>query len=591
MNEENENSIDILNTLWDNASVFVEQQQRTWAEAERLLNSRHLTARKPGRSSIFVPKIAGYHRRKMADFVGQFTGDNPVSLKETLTSDPIGAKIRQRVHNHILRHDVETPYETIIYNAAYCGLAYNFAPAHLEWYEEVETNDSTGEETVINSYPVIDTLPPEDVRIDQSVTWNNLDDARYIGFRKFVDANYAADMEEQGKWPHIDDAEFQMSTPTATTGSNLKSERTSLASPFSSQNVDEDNGLIEIRYHYHFAKIDSEFVAVRSVTLLDSKVLEDEQPLDVNWGGNRHAWPFVVGYVYPKPFEQYADGMPNQGRDMQLEANAKRNQRIDNVNLMLNPEKYVTPYAGITPDQLAFSFPGKVVTVDNLNAIQWQTMPDVTSAGYREEATIEQDMDRLFSEGPLRSGVEGRRKESATAIQQMSSNSSAASGLDTMLFMTTFVKPLNEKLGNAIAQRAGEHLFIAAAIQMGVNPQSGIDPVLVATQGDFTYNVYASALQSELSNELGMTSNIMGVVQTAYGPNANYKPLIDKLLELAGHDPDSIIPNPQQQGLMQDPTQADKGGVEPGGNPHIQPREAFQGGSAMQADAGGQATV
>jgi len=199
-------------------------------------------------------------------------------------------------------------------------------------------------------------------------------------------------------------------------------------------------------------------------------------------------------------------------------------------------------------------------------------------------------MDRLFSEGPMRSGVEGSRKESATAIQQMSSNSSAAAGLDIMLFVTSFVRPLNEKAGNAISQKAPEQLFHAAAIKLGVVPNTGFDPVIAATEGEFTYNVYASASNNELSNELAMTSNIMGVVQTAYGPNANYKPLIDKLLELAGHDPDSIIPQPQQQGLMQDPAQTDPGGVDPGSQPNIQPRARFQGGGAMQEGSGGTAT-
>jgi len=597
-----EDTLSKVSELWDNASIYSEQQQRQWAQDEALLNARHLTPRKPGRSSLFVPKIPGYHRRKMADFVGQFVGDQPVTIKNTLTSHPIGAKIKQKVHNHILATGVE--YEALIYNGAYCGLGYNFAPAHLDWYEETVTEKTqthlvaedgstiiqeTEQEVVVASYPVISAIPPENIRIDPSVSWDNLDDARYIGFQEPVDAGYAAEMQAQGKWPKIPLEYFNENATSAANRSNpLKAERRSAASPFSNTAVDSDNELVDVRYHYYYKRKGKEFLPVRTVTLADVMVLEDAKPLDINWGGNKHAWPFVVGQVYPKPFEQYADALPTRGKDMQLEVNAIRNQRRDNVALILNPEKYVTPYAGITPDQLAFSFPGKVVTVDNLNAIQWQSVPDATATGHSEESRVEQDMDRLFSEGPMRAGVEGRRKESATAIQQMTSNASAATGLDTLLFMTTFVRPLNEKLGNAIAQKAPEELFHAAANELQVNPQSGIDPVLAATEGDFIYNVYASAAQNDLANALANASNITGLIQTLYGPNANYKPFVDELIELAGHDPDAIIPNPVLDGFMANQAQQDMGGVEPGGSPSIMPRAQFQGGGAMGAGSGKQ---
>lgn len=585
------------NELWDAASVFAEQQIGQWAKNERLTNGKHLTPRKPGRSALFVPKIPGYVRRKHADYVGQFSGDSPISIKNTITSHPLGAKIKQGVHNYYLQKYID--YDALIYNTAYCGLVYNNAPVHIEWIEETikekvmvvvseatETSDQitkmVDQETVVNSYPVIEALPPEDARIDQSTSWDDIDEARYLGFRKFIDANYAKDMHDQGKWPKVEESEFTGGTTTATSSSTLTAERSSQASPFASTSVDIDNGLAEVRYHYYFKLVKKDYIPVRTVTLNESTVLEDEVPIEINWGGDKHAWPMCVGQVYPKPFEQYAPALPEQAKDSQIETNAIRNQRRDNVSLILNPEKYVTPFAGITADQLAFSFPGKVVTVDNLNAIQWQTVPDVTAAGHNEETRVEADMDRMFSEGPLRSGVEGSRKESATAIMAMSSNSSAATGLDTFIFRTSLVKPLNEKLGNAIAQKAPEEIFEAAAMQLNFDPNSRLDPTLLATEGDFIYNVYSSASNDELSQVMSMNSNIMGLIQTVYGPNANYKPLVDEILEIAGHDPDSIIPNPMSQGLAGDPALGDPGGREPGGKPSIQPRAQFSGGGMPQ---------
>ena len=120
---------------------------------------------------------------------------------------------------------------------------------------------------------------------------------------------------------------------------------------------------------------------------------------------------------------------------------------------------------------------------------------------------------------------------------------------------------------------------------MGVSPQ--LDPFLAATQGEFDYNVFASSEQNDIANSLSNISNIAGLIQTIYGPNANFKPMIDTLVEKAGYDPDLIIPNPMEQN-MPNMAQMDMGGVEAGGQPSIQPRAQFQGGGAMGAGSGKQ---
>jgi len=584
---------------WDSASVYAEQQQRQWATNEALANGRHITPRKAGRSSLFVPKIPAYIKRKMVDVVGQFTGDNPVSIKNSITSHPVGAKIKQEVHNYYIRHHID--YTSLIYNTAYSSYTYNYAPLFIDWVEEYEDIDvdnivqmpdgtqvteTTTMERLVASYPVVESIPPEDFRLDPSVAWDELDDARYVGFRTFISKEAAQDKIDSKEWPKVAEEYYQFNSITnSTIGNNVKYERSSNASPFAnSQSFDTDNGLLEIRYHYYFEETKDGWQPVRTVTLGDAVVLEDAEPLSVNWGGDKHAWPFVLGQVYPKPFEQYSAALPEQAKDLQIEVNAIRNQRRDNVSLILNPEKYVTPQAGVTPAQLAFSYPGKIVAVDNLNAVQWQTVPDVTSSGHNEEARAESDLDKLLSEGALRQGVEGKRKESATAIQMMSSNASAATGLDSTMLMTSAIKPLHEKIGNAITQKAPEELFVAAAADKGVS--AGFDPYLAATQGDFTYNVFSSSSQNELANALTNASNLMGMIQTTYGPNANYKPLVDSVLEVAGYDPDSIIPNPAHQGAMVNPAQQDMGGVDPANNPSVSPRAAMLGGGTGIPSAG-----
>jgi len=592
-------TLDEITQLWDDASIYAEQQQHQWAINESLANGRHLTPRKVGRSSLFVPKIPAYIRRKLADVVSQFDGESPISIKECITSHAVGAKIKQKVHNYYLKTVLD--YTSVIYNVGYSAYVYNYAPVFLDWVETYEKNkvtqnvtmpdgsiqsNTTTEETLAESYPTMETIPPEDFRVDPSVSWDNLDDARYIAFRTFRTKEYIDSKVKAKEWPK-EASDYYGNDQSSLVGNTVKYERQSQISPFANSNVlGGDNNMVEIRYHFYFEKIKGEWEPVRTVTLGDAIILEDAQPLETEWGGNGgHAWPFVVGQIYPKPFEQYAAALPEQARDLQIEVNAIRNQRRDNVALILNPEKYVTPHAGVTPAQLSYSYPGKIVSVDNLNAIQWQTVPDVTSTGHNEESRAEGDLDKLLSEGPLRQGASGVRKESATAMQMMGNNASAATGLDATMLMTSAILPLNEKLGNAIAQHAPEELFTGAAADIGV--KSNLDPYLSAVQGDFKYNVFSSSSQNELANTLANSSNLMGIIQTTYGSQANYKPLIDKVLEVAGYDPDSIIPNPMAQ-QMTSPAQADMGGIDPQGKPSIQPRAQFQGGGAMGAGSGSQ---
>ena len=306
-----EDSLSIVTEYWAQATVFSNAQEQQWAANEALVSGRHLTARKAGRSSIFVPKIPSYAKRKLADFVGQFVGDSPVTIKNSLTASSVGAKIKQKVHNYYVR---KLNYEALIYNAAYSGIVYNYAPILLDWVEEIETEkvkQQTGMpdgsiveeevevESIVDSYPVASVLPPEAVRVDTSVAWDNIDEARYIAYEVPMSASDADANVRSGKWPEIDSEWLEFESDK----SPLPIERRSKASPFSRYtSMDMDNNLLPIRYHYFFEERKGGYIPVKCVTLGDQMVLEKPEPLEINWGGDRHAWPFVIGIVYPKPF-------------------------------------------------------------------------------------------------------------------------------------------------------------------------------------------------------------------------------------------------------------------------------------------------
>jgi len=115
-------------SMWQSASQLHELWEQRWATNERLVNSQHLTKRKSGQSALFIPKIEGFHQSKMADHLAAFGGDDPVSLKRTMTSTKNGARIMESVVNYYISDAGGISWDSYIVNSASNALTYNFAP-------------------------------------------------------------------------------------------------------------------------------------------------------------------------------------------------------------------------------------------------------------------------------------------------------------------------------------------------------------------------------------------------------------------------------------------------------------------------------
>lgn len=114
------------------------------------------------------------------------------------------------------------------------------------------------------------------------------------------------------------------------------------------------------------------------------------------------------------PNEWYAIGEVEALEDLQEELNVTRNQRIDNVSLVLTKMFAISRAANIDPNQL-IARPGGFVEVDNVNEdIKELTFTDVTSSSYQEEALIKSDMDRVSGVHDTIRGSETTRRETAT---------------------------------------------------------------------------------------------------------------------------------------------------------------------------------
>lgn len=145
--------------------------------------------------------------------------------------------------------------------------------------------------------------------------------------------------------------------------------------------------------------------------------------------------PFIMARYIPVQHELYGIGIPEIAESLQEELNDVRNQRMDNINLIINRMFIANKYADIDFDSL-ISYPGNVILSNDVNAIKPLETKDVTRSAYQEEDTIKKDMDTAIGEYPYDAGQPPTRRETATGIVKLQQASNIR--FDTVVKMLEF---------------------------------------------------------------------------------------------------------------------------------------------------------
>lgn len=594
MAQDNEHWLSEAQDMWESADQLYSIWEARWAKNELLVNSKHITARKAGQSNLFIPKIEQYLQSKVSDHVGAFGGEDPVSLRRTMTSSKEGASIMERVVNYYLTDAGGINWDAFIANGAANSVTYNFAPYVIEWdrgVEEIEVEElqinEEGEEVLVvttqeqetYSFPTLEVIPPEDFRIDPSVSWDEVGMARFACRRVYRDKRYAEQMNTQGLWPTVAESEFS-SGYDSSASSPLSQVRAFQGSPFTVDAGDIDNGLIEVRQYWFYADLGDGYVPVQMETLEDREVLSAPEPMDIDYTNRDGSdpFPFGIGRIYVKANEPISRAMPEKLESLQIEQNAIRNQRRDNVALALNPEKLVTPESGVDPATFSRSVTGKVTVVRNLNSVAWERAPDVTASAYSEEQVTVSDMERLVAESAMKVGASPTGKQSATEAKLIAAGSSRTMGFDSTIFGITLARPAVDKIIRAIKQAAPIEIFEAAAEDVNVIVE---DPYFEAITGEYRVSVGRGALQSSVDLAISNASNAAAITQSIYGQFANYYELMSPIYEAMGLNPESIIPDPSEgkDPLQPHPSEVDLGGAAGGSDLTVQPSVQLAGGA------------
>ena len=200
----------------------------------------------------------------------------------------------------------------------------------------------------------------------------------------------------------------------------------------------------------------------RHALLINRKQLAYDGPTPYWRHGKK---PFIVVPFDKVPNQIYGISAVQLIEHLQHELNTHRNQRIDNVSLVLN--RMWIARRGIDEEQF-ISRPHGIIWVDNPESdVKPLVTPDVTGSAYNEESVIKQDMESTLATPNVIRGMTPERRETATATMTQASNASMRFDVKILLFDSLGIRRM--------------------AMLMDMNNQQFIDqPRLVRLFGDDT---------------------------------------------------------------------------------------------------------
>jgi hypothetical protein len=297
--------------------------------------------------------------------------------------------------------------------------------------------------------------------------------------------------------------------------------------------------------------------------------------------------PFIYGNYTMIPFEFYTPGVPASCRDLQWQLNDTTNQRMDNVNLILNRMFKVVKGMGVNLSQVV-SKPGGILQMDSPEAVTPLETPDITQAAYLEATNIERKIEEVTgaTKYTIGTGTETSRR-TATEAKIQSLTGDERFNLMVRFLESQVIKPLIRKSYQLLQQ----FMTIDKVIRIvGAEGEKWITVNPEDIKSDYDFEPAGSvrtatrdAIQAQLINFLAIAQN---------NPTVNSTEILKRIWENFGFkDADRIIRS-QEQMMQMASLQAGMGqgmgGPGPSG-PSAPPTEGapLRGGSPQEMPMGG----
>lgn len=522
------------------------------------------------RSALFIPKTRQHCTGWKTTITNAFfMSDDFVTLTNAVA--PEKARFTNEVVN--LRLDKGRNYRSVhafISKAADAHVKYGNAIGKVGWEYRSEAVEEVGPDGEVTKYespetdrPFLELIPFENVQYDYRVISEDpVNDSPF--WRQWIPM-YVGDVKAKfasREWKKPRGFNWENIAAPASTELVRKSRQGKMQNPsaqsFGSDDVSEYRQIWAVENYFRVGGTDWTFISLGDEYI----VTDPERVVDKFAHGSR---PYAMSSFDPEAFRSYSDGVPEKGRHLQAEINAIRNQRRDNVSIILNRGHYVRRDAGVQLQSLLAPRPGMVTLGDSItqNDIRPMEMQDVTASAYNEEQITERNFEEISGKSQNRLGVQSADRQTATEAAIEASSGGEYEAFVIKGFSDGFVYPLMcMYIINVVAMESDEATLMDAALATGLPP----DPMLLAPC-EITINAGMGSTNKELRSMRLATAIDQGIMLAQVDPTfvGTVKELYRERLPLLGiKNVDRFVPpTAQQQGAL--PQNA--GGTGPGATP------------------------
>lgn len=465
-------------------------------QSEHPKGSKYHTAAYRGRSKIFRPKTRKFARNAEAmaakalfsnsDLIN-VTGQNKGSAEQAASARVNKALLQYRLEHSIPWFVTAMGARQDCFNNGICVSLQTW-----EYQEDVETEivpamdpetevplldeegNELGEEIerreVKVDRPVIELLPPENLRFDPNADWRNVvDDSPYLIIQMPM---YAGDVLERMKRPNPvtgqpEWREYTLGQIQAASSGQDENEAMRQARQGRKRQDPQDtnthNEFDTVWVHLNIIKKDGKDWAF--YTLGEMLMLSDPVPADELLPLGRDS--ITVGFSIVEAHKTYPIGGNKLAAPLQLEINDVTNQRMDNVKLALNKRYILRRGANVDQQALMRSVPGGgVMAGDPDKDIRVLDYPEVTGSSYQEQDRLNNEIDELTGNFSGASVAANRNlNETVGGMSMLQGDAMAVGEYELRTWIETWVEPVLRKLQKLEAMFETDETVLAVAAE------------------------------------------------------------------------------------------------------------------------------
>ena len=248
--------------------------------------------------------------------------------------------------------------------------------------------------------------------------------------------------------------------------------------------------------------------------------------------------PFLRGVDYPEENSFYGIGEIEVGKDLQREINKKRNQRMDVVDLIINP-LIMHDSSKVDVGELFQIYPGKIISSkDAINgnirdALNVWSPPDTTGASVREEEMLKAEFQNTLSVSDFMQGNSGpKMNDTATGMAIIAEQMTKRFKMKADLMLYMVILPL----GRMILDYFEKFMTMDGVIRVASQNQSGpefttVSPDMLKNSKNFDLRIVGF---NQFVNKVAEQQNMTQMFQNLSNPQ------IQQGLMQQGHEVDMV---------------------------------------------------